>query len=405
MNAKGQNNEKVKINNRASTLALLLANGPMSRSEIAAALALTPATVTAICGEFLKKNLLIQHSESDSNGRVGRKKSPVEFNCDYKRVLAVNITPNATDVSICDLYGRPQDSLRIATDTGCSPERFLARVADRCIKLLWNNRLDNAAVLGVGVTVIGPVNDDDGVSLNAFRVWNGAVPVREILERELRLPVRVESNVCALAGASLLYGEVKESNFLAVKWGPGVGSASVIDGIVFKGRGWQSAELGHNFVDAKGEKCRCGKVGCLETKVSLEAIALGLKKLARAPEAKTLRQILKKPTLPEMDNLSEILAIGHKPLDDFMNDLSYRLAVVVNNAMQILVPDKIVLFGDVFRDDDVFDRFRSHVFAINPLAPEDVFLRSALEEKKNHIGAAACVVKRLLVDTGGPQDE
>ncbi|MDR1536084.1 MAG: transcriptional regulator, partial [Planctomycetota bacterium] len=71
MIAKGQNIEDVKIINRAFAIQLLLANGPMARSDIAAELGITPATITSICNEFFQKNLLVQRQKCDTPGKVG----------------------------------------------------------------------------------------------------------------------------------------------------------------------------------------------------------------------------------------------------------------------------------------------------------------------------------------------
>lgn len=401
MSGKGQNIENVKINNRASTLRLLLANGPMSRSEIAVELSITPATVTSICNEFFKKNLLVQHEECDSPGKVGRKKCPVGMNYDYKHCLAIDITPHGTTIAVCNLSGNLVDSCLMPVENAMPPERFLAQVAERCTKMLWDNRLSGNDILGVGVTTLGPVNHLDGISINNFLVWSHPVQVKRILEEELHIPVCVESNVCALVSAAILYGEVGEPNILAVQWGPGVGSASVIGGQVFKGRNFQSAEVGHNFVDGMGERCRCGKVGCLETRLSVNAIIAHLKSLAELPSPNPLHELIRELGPPTRETLGPFLDLPFPPLQDYLNDLAHRLAVVVNNAIQILAPDRLILFGELFWNDAMLNRFKQKVFAINDTIVDDMFLRSALQSRRTYIGAIACVVKRFLVDTGG----
>lgn len=401
MSHKGQNIENVKINNRASTIRLLLSKGAMSRSDIAAELHLTPATVTTICNEFFQRNLLVQREERSAPGKVGRKKCPVEFNYDYKRILAIHIHTAQTNLSICNVKGKLLDETVLSTDSGITPECFLAQVASCCAKLLWNNQLSGEDILGVGVTIIGPVNHLEGISLNAFSIWDHPVNIREILEKELRLPVCVESNVCSIVEAELLYNDIVAKNILAVNWGPGVGSASIIDGKVFKGRGFQSAELGHNFVDHSGQKCRCGKVGCLETKLSVDAIIEKLLELARSHSPNPISKKIESAGAPTRENISDFLALSYAPLDEFLSDITYQLAVVVNNAVQILAPDKIILFGELFSSQSLLIKFKNHIFSINDSISEDMFMNSLMEDRRNYIGATSNVVKRFLVDTGG----
>lgn len=401
MPPKGQNIENVKIINRASTLKLLLTHGPMSRSEIAAELSITPATLTSICKDFLSKGILVQNDERTSSGNVGRKKCPVELNYDYKYVIAVNIESVSTTISLCNLSGALLDSITLEMDKSLPPEKFLSQMAERCIKLLWDNHLESDRMLGVGVTVLGPVNHHEGISLNAFSIWNRPVPVQRILEDELHIPVCVESNVCALADASLLYGETTEPNVLAVQWGPGVGSASIIAGELFKGRNCQTAELGHNFIDAKGKKCRCGKIGCLETHLSVDAIVFQLEKLSNSPRENPLRDLESGIGPPSRKNIQAYLNVPFPALEEYLDTITFRLAVVVNNAIQVLAPDHIILFGDLFSNDLLFERFKRGVFSINETIVDDMFLRSALHAQRAYIGAVACVVRKFLVDTGG----
>lgn len=402
MTAKGQNIEDVKIINRAFAIQLLFANGPMARSDIAAELSITPATITSICNEFFRKNLLVQRRECDTAGKVGRRKLPVELNYDYKQILSININVTDTDISICNLAGNLLRSTRIPTDNTLPPDRFLRKVAECCVKLLWDSGLASDAILGAGVTVLGPVDNREGTALKAYSIWDRPVPVKSMLENELHIPVSVESNVCALAEAVLLYGETADApNILVVHWGPGLGSATIIGGKLFKGRNHQTAELGHNFIDGVGIHCRCGKVGCLETQVSVTAILARMEGFLELPGRNPLRILAKKIGPPSRDNLGAYLDTPFPPLDEYLDDVSFRLAVVVNNAVQVLAPDKIMFFGEIFANDGMYERFKRSLPTINETIVDGMFLRSAFQSRRLYIGGVACAVKRFLVDTGG----
>lgn len=397
----GQNIENVKVNNRASTLRLLLKNGPVSRIEIAASLRLTPATVTTISNEFLNKGLIIQKDELDTPGKVGRKKCPVELNYEYKYVIAIHIHTRFTNITVCNLAANPVASVVLPTERQVPPEEFLGNVAACCTKLLWDTKLAKNMILGVGVSIIGPVNQREGISINAFSIWDQPVEIRSILEDELNLPVCVESNVCASMAAILLYDDLKDKNILGVNWGPGVGSASVINGEVFKGRGFQSAEVGHNFVDKDGPECQCGRKGCLETQISMDAIIEKLQKIAAGPQGAVVKAIIAEKGDPTRDNLHEFLDIEDSVFAEFLNEISYKLAVVVNNAIQILAPDRIVLFGALFTNVRLLNLFKRHVFSINDTLDGSMFIRNRYDEQRNYIGGTAIVVDRLLIAKGG----
>ncbi|MDR2391985.1 MAG: ROK family protein, partial [Planctomycetota bacterium] len=309
--------------------------------------------------------------------------------------------PDNATLSVCNLAASLVDSVVVPTCRSLSPERFVAHLAERCAKLLWDNQLVKDRILGVGVTVLGPVNHVEGISLNAYSVWDRPVPVRRLLENEVRIPVCVESNVCALTEAALLYGKIEHPNVLAVQWGPGVGSASVIGGKVFKGHNFQTAELGHNFVDGIGERCRCGKIGCLETRLSTDAIVAEIGRLSGLAKARPLRAVRDVAGPPCAENLGKYLGVAFPPLEEYLKDISFRLAVVVNNAVQVLAPDRIILFGELFANKRLLEYFKEKIFSINETIVDDMFFHSDFQSRHTYVGATACIVKRLLVDTGG----
>ena len=91
MSYTGINLENVKRNNRSAILKLLNDQGAMSRKDIAAALGLTPATVTVICSELIASQVLCELGEAQEDRRAGRKKILVGINYDRWRVLSVSI--------------------------------------------------------------------------------------------------------------------------------------------------------------------------------------------------------------------------------------------------------------------------------------------------------------------------
>lgn len=164
----------------------------------------------------------------------------------------------------------------IAMELGLTP----ATVTLICtqLTLMWEKGIAKEDVLGAGISLPGPVKRDTGVSLHACRIWNEAVPVGEYMEAYMEayldLPVAVENNVKAFAQGELIYGTGKEQeNLLFIKWGPGGGSAIIIQNKLYDSHNSKTAEIGHYIVEPGGLPCRCGRRGCLETHVATHAIA------------------------------------------------------------------------------------------------------------------------------------
>ena len=237
---------ETKANNRLNALRLLFANESLSRTEIASFLGISTAAVTSIVNEFLESGLIIQCEESvDSpNKKAGRKQSPLKINYNWKYIVCFDIHPASVNIAITNLHGKLIVEEPFTFSSNWNKKEFCSELAKECIKILWNHSIHLNQILGAGVSVIGPVNHLEGIALHPYRVFEGPVPFKELLENELPFPITVESNVCAFLQSELLYRTNIENaqNILMLKWGPGVGSATAINGHIYKGYNYQSSE-------------------------------------------------------------------------------------------------------------------------------------------------------------------
>lgn len=188
-------------------------------------------------------------------------------------MLSISIEAENTCITVSDLKGAVTASRTMKTDGHQPPEQFLKETAEKAKVLLWENGISKGAVLGVGVSVPGTVRKETGVSQYAYRIWNGPVPVGDILKKYLNYPIIVENNVKAFAEGELVYGSGRQrENLLFIKWGPGVGSAIIVRSRIYDSQNSKTAEIGHYIVEKGGKLCRCGRRGCLETLVSTHAV-------------------------------------------------------------------------------------------------------------------------------------
>ena len=91
-----------------------------------------------------------------------------------------------------------------------SPEKLVSTISKECLSMLWKASIPVEKLLGVGVTIIGPVNQLEGVALHPFRLFDQPVMLRKYFEAEFPVPVAVESNVCAFLVSELLYTNIAD---------------------------------------------------------------------------------------------------------------------------------------------------------------------------------------------------
>jgi predicted NBD/HSP70 family sugar kinase len=262
---------------RTAILALLGTVGPLSRSEIARRLDLSPATVTQLTRELMGHGMLEELDLKPSRG--GRPAVRLGLVGSAGRALGVKVTADHLVLVDVRLDGEVLGSWERPFDP--SAPDALDSLAGAISSVVAESSADERTppLLGIGVGVPGSVDDQAAGTVNAPTLGWQAMAVGDWLRRRLELPVLVENDVNALAAAERLYGRGRtHRDFLVVTIGRGVGAAIVADGRVYRGARGGAGEFGHLPVDPGGPVCGCGARGCLEAYVG----AAGLLAAARA---------------------------------------------------------------------------------------------------------------------------
>lgn len=394
----GINMENVKSKNLASILKLLNTSGPMSRKDIALQLGLTPATLTMLCAELLGEGILVEKGEIPQGNRAGRRKILLDINYEYRYVLTISIELPMTSVSVCDLRGEHCTIKQMATDCDIPAEEFLARVADTSKVLMWEAGIRREQLLGVGVSVPGPVSREEGVSHRAYRIWDEPVRVKTCLAEYLSCPILLENNVRAFAQAELTHGIGKrQKNLVFLKWGPGVGSAIIANGEIYESQAFKNAEIGHVRVEENGALCRCGRRGCLETRVSTHPLVARMQELCSPETTPQLWDIVEgDPRRITVHTLDRALQAEDPALWDMLDGEIGLLANVTGSILTMLVPDHLIVYGDMFKLPHLLDHFIAACERYDPYYNEQYIILSELSEKIAYIGPLAVVVSELF---------
>lgn len=395
MKKNGINMKRVKIANRMAILRTIMTVGKTSQKDISNSLKLTQGAVSLICNEMIEEGILVQTGETAGGCQVGRKQVLVDINYDYKYVIGIDISYGSAEITITNMKADIIKSHTCTFEINMEPSSMLRGISSNIIKLLWENNIPKTSIVGVGVTVLGVVDEVEGISINDYKMWKCRVNIREILERELGLKIFVENNVCAFAiGETLFYGKESYEDSLFLKWGRGVGSAIIIKGSVYKTNNSSSAEIGHTIIDVNGDVCSCGARGCIETKVSLGAISKKLKGI--------LENIgeIKNEVISEK-NVVKLLLYNYDEVKRYRNEIVRMLSMAVYNSTRIILPKKIILYGYMFESDELLKSFIEEFRRISENAKSIEFTRSVYISKERYIGAIGIAVQRGFVEVGG----
>ena len=147
-----------------------------------------------------------------------------------------------------------------ASEAARGPGPMLERIVAEGRALLRDH-----PVAGAGVSIGGPLDSRAGVIHSPPNLpgWD-ALPLKEILERELQLPVRVEHDAAACAYAEYLWGAGRGTENLAyLTCGTGFGAGFVFHGRIHAGARGASCEVGHISLRPDGPAA-FGKQGSAE---------------------------------------------------------------------------------------------------------------------------------------------
>ncbi|MFA9397022.1 MAG: ROK family transcriptional regulator [Clostridiaceae bacterium] len=401
----GGNMTTLKIQNRSSILNILKRNGACSRLDIANTLGLTPAAITILVSEMVSEGIIEEIGQlEEKDKRSGRKKVLIDINYNYKHVIGINIEANSINIGVSNLKGDVVISEKITTDKDISPEELLKNVSKECMNVLWKKNILQQDILGVGVGIIGPVDEKEGISIRAYGLWNKRVEIKKILEKELGTKVVVDNNVRTLAVGEIDYrNEEENSNMLFIKYGPGIGSAVIINSELYYGSSNSSAEIGHSIVDLNGEICRCGKRGCLETVSSKSALLRKVKEIFSKENTPILYENIDGEIEKiEFKHLIKAAEMGDREVKNILSNSILYLALTIGNTILVYDPKSIVLYGDLFKSDMFLNEFKETLSKIVCIENMDDFLSlSQLSKRSNYIGSISLALREFFYNVGG----
>ncbi len=179
--------------------------------------------------------------------------------------LGIDIGGSKLAWGLAEATGRVLRSRRRPAEATADGVADVRRIAADARALLREAGVEPRDLAGAGVAAPGPL-EADGVLLEPPNLpgW-GRVPLREILEQELGIPVAVDNDANAGALAEWRFGAGQGASHLAfLTMSTGIGAGLVLAGRPYRGAGGNAGELGHSRVEWPGEACGCGRRGCLE---------------------------------------------------------------------------------------------------------------------------------------------
>ena len=334
------NRDLIRAINRSHVLNAIKTYGPIGRAEIARRTHLSPATVTAISAKLISQNLVLEKSAGDSSG--GRPPILLVINPKGGYVIGIKLTETHAVCALTDLEAMiiAKSSVQLS---GHDPVQVVDDLAEMVLSFIRDQKISKKQLLGIGVGLAGIVDAEKGILRQSpIYGWDN-VPLRDMLQAKLRIPVYIENDVNTLTLTERWFGHGQGvDNFLTVTVGRGVGLGIVVNGQFYRGQTGGAGEFGHTAIDPDGPLCACGKRGCLEAYVGDP----GLVRAAQEDAEKLSGPV------HELDDLLDLAQIGDPGALRIFERAGEILGLGIANLINLFNPKTIIISGEGTRQGE-----------------------------------------------------
>ena len=179
------------------------------------------------------------------------------------------------------------------------------------------------------------------------------VPIAEIMEKEFKIPTRVDNDVrCAALGELNFGAGVGCENLICITVGTGIGSGLIINGKLVRGASNAAGEIGHIKLDMNGGPlCGCGDRGCLEAFASGPSIVALAEEYIKGGKSTKYRELANPDITPYI--VSEAAKQGDPVAKRIFTIVGEYIGVGLASVVNLLNPEKIIVGGGVAAAGDI----------------------------------------------------
>lgn len=408
--AQGNNLVRVKKQNEALIKEIIYKYGPISRSQIAEMLSLTPPTITTNVNALIRQGYVYEFSAEEQNEKepgdsprpLGRRPVKIDFVEDACYVVGAEV--NKYQVAVCVM------NLRGSVKARCSQtpefedyETMLQTLAGQIQRAIQESGVERERILGVGVGLTGFVDQETGIlRKSAYLGWEENRPVAAQLQAMLGLPVVIENNArMRVAGEELLGSSIHADTFAYYLISYGLACPMYIKDSVLTGETSGAGEIGHVVADIHGPRCEvCGDRGCLEELASERAIVKQAKARMQSGAETLLNTLV---STPGQLTMKEILAAEDQQdalACEIVEKAIVYLGVQLANIINFISPPRVVIDGYMMK----LKRNRrlllaetcSHLFGVNDTEVSFQFID--FDPFTGAKGAGAFAIKKYFIE-------
>jgi len=259
--------------------------------------------------------------------------------------IGVDLGGTKIYTALADHQGKILAEIKIPTEADGGVQHVLRRIGQTVEQVSAQAGAGvRPARLGIGAP--GPTDSARGIVHQAPNLGWREVPLKELLEEALGLPVTVANDGNLAALGECLYGAGQGvADLIYVTVSTGIGGGFIFDGKLYAGASFAAAEIGHMTVDPDGPLCNCGNRGCLEAVASGSAMARRARELAEAGGGQRIIRAAGGKDKISALSVSRAAATGDREALAILAETGKWLGLGLANLINLLNPALILLGG------------------------------------------------------------
>lgn len=307
--------------------------------------------------------------------------------------IGVDIGGMSVKVGLVDENGKILiKNRRVTADTA---QKLVSNVAEQINEIINEKNISIADVKGIGVGCPGVIDSENGIVKSSCNLPFYDFNIVKEMQKYYNLSVKISNDANVAALGETIFGCAKQyKNSVMFTLGTGVGGGIVIDKKIYEGGHSMGAELGHVTLVAEGERCGCGRKGCIEAYCSATALIKQTKTAMQDNNNSVMWEFVKGDinnvdgrTAFECSKQGDLSAI--KVVDNYVAYLSDAIMGMLN----IFRPDAFIIGGGISAQAEYLtDKIKAYCkrydygYKGSPVAE---ILTAALGNDAGIIGAAA----------------
>jgi len=337
-------NELKKYRRRKRILNLLYKYDELSGPVISKKIGVSLPTGILLLNELIELNFVEERGTGVSRG--GRKPTMFGLSDNSIFVIACELGRYKAKIIIYNSHNKPAAPLTYF-ETSINDEDLVEKIYQKSKELMLENNIDEEQVFGVGVSMPGLIEQQEGINLTIQnRKYRN---VKERLQNKFKKLVYINNDARMQAYGEYVFGAAAgHRNAVIVNWSYGIGLGLILNEKLYDGSNGFAGELSHVQLVENGGLCICGKRGCLETIASTNVL---VKNAVDGINARKVSQLTEKyygkTNQVDTEAVIEAARSGDEFSISLLNNIGQALGKGLAITIQILNPDIIVIGGPV----------------------------------------------------------